>query len=165
MEVIFSPGRYSYVTSARDKGGECVLCAIRDASDDEPNLVLHRTPLNFVLINRYPYNNGHLMVVPNRHQADLPSLTAQERGDLIDLAATCESILREAYGAHGINLGMNLGESAGAGIVGHLHLHLVPRWTGDTNYMTVVGGTRVVPEEPQSTFTRLRPRFLALAKS
>jgi ATP adenylyltransferase len=161
VEVIFSPGRYAYVTSAKDAGGECVLCRIRDAGDDEANLVLFRTEKNFVLINRYPYNNGHLMIVPHRHEAALTGLSATERTDLIELAARSEAILRSAYAAHGINLGMNLGESAGAGIVGHLHLHLVPRWTGDTNYMTVIGGTRVVPEEPATTYSRLRPMFLA----
>src|SRR6185369_7260350 len=143
---LFSPGRYEYVTSAREQGSGCILCQIHDAAEDEPSLVLLRTPSNFVVINRYPYNSGHLMIVPNRHRAQLYDLTPEERADLIELAGLAESVLRSAYRAQGINLGMNLGESAGAGIVGHLHLHLVPRWSGDTNYMTVVGGTRVVPE-------------------
>lgn len=159
MEVIFSPGRFSYVSSSREEGSGCILCRIRDSTDDESNLVLQRTALNYVLINRYPYNSGHLMIVPNQHQADLHSLTSEERADLIDLAGLCEKILRETYRAHGINLGMNLGESAGAGILNHLHLHLVPRWPGDTNFMSVVGATRVIPEEPQATFSRLKPLF------
>lgn len=160
MEFLFSPGRYSYVTSKKNDEG-CVLCRIRDSKEDEPNLVLMRTPSNYVLINRYPYNNGHLMIVTNRHEADLHALPAEDRSDLIELAGRAERILRDAYGAHGINLGMNLGESAGAGILGHLHLHLVPRWSGDTNFMTVIGATRVVPEEPHMTFSRLKPLFEA----
>ena len=159
MEVLFSPGRFSYVTSPRDRDGPCILCQIRDSHDDEPNLVILRTALSYVLINRYPYNSGHLMIVPNRHQADLQLLTREERGELIELSGISEGILREAYRAQGINLGMNLGESAGAGILGHLHLHMVPRWAGDTNFMTVVGATRVIPEEPQVSYAKLRPLF------
>lgn len=158
MEFLFSPGRYSYVTSKKNDD-ECVLCRIRDSQDDAANLVLLRTPSNYVLINRYPYNNGHLMIVSNRHCADLSSLSIDERADLIELAGRAEKILRETYRAHGINMGMNLGESAGAGILGHLHLHLVPRWSGDTNFMTVVGATRVVPEELDVTYSRLKPLF------
>ena len=159
MRVLFSPGRYAYVTSAREQGSGCILCAIRDAKEDEPNLVIHRTALSFVVINKYPYNSGHLMIVPNRHQGDLHELTPAERAEIIELAGRAEKVLREAYRAQGINLGMNLGESAGAGIVGHLHLHLVPRWSGDTNFMSVVGATRVIPEDPSTTFERLKPLF------
>lgn len=159
MEVIFSPERYAYVTSTKGEGDGCILCRIRDAGEDETNLVLHRTPLNYVLINRYPYNNGHLMIVSNRHEGDLHRLTPEERADMIELAGRAEEILSEAYRAHGINMGINLGEAAGAGVLGHLHLHIVPRWKGDTNFMTVVGGTRIVPEEPRTTFARLRPLF------
>jgi ATP adenylyltransferase len=162
VEVLFSPERYSYVTSARNQEGGCILCGIRNAKDDEANLVLLRSKLSYVLINRYPYNSGHIMIVPNCHQGDLHKLTPEERADMIELAGVGERILRETYCAQGINLGMNLGESAGAGILGHLHLHLVPRWTGDTNYMTVVGATRVVPEEPRTTFERLGPLFARL---
>ena len=162
MRVLFSPGRYAYVTSAREQGGGCILCGIRDAAEDEPNLVLHRSPLTFVLINKYPYNSGHLMIVPNRHEGDLHRLTPAERSEVIELAGHAEKVLREAYRAQGINLGMNLGESAGAGIVGHLHLHLVPRWSGDTNFMSVVGATRVIPEDPSTSFTRLKPLFAAV---
>ena len=159
MDVLFSPRRYSYVTSAKEEGDGCVLCRIREAKDDASSLVLHRATANFVLINRYPYNNGHLMIVPNRHESDFHRLQPEERAEMAELAALAERILREAYKAHGINMGMNLGEAAGAGILGHLHLHLLPRWKGDTNFMTVVGATRVVPEEPDGTFARLRPLF------
>ena len=147
------------MTSAREQGSGCILCGIRDAQDDEPSLVLHRSPLSFVVINKYPYNSGHLMIVPNRHVADLHALAPAERAELIELAGRAEKMLRDTYRAQGINLGMNLGESAGAGIVGHLHLHLVPRWSGDTNFMSVVGATRVIPEDPSTTFARLKPLF------
>ena len=147
------------MTSAREQGSGCILCGIRDAKDDEPSLVLHRSPLSFVVINKYPYNSGHLMIVPNRHLADLHALTPAERAELIELAGRAEKMLRDTYRAQGINLGMNLGESAGAGIVGHLHLHLVPRWSGDTNFMSVVGATRVIPEDPSTTYERLKPLF------
>lgn len=159
MEILFSPWRHAYVTSAKEEGEKCVLCAILESRDDEANLVLHRTALNYVLINRYPYNSGHLMIVPNRHAAHLHTLTAAERSDLIELAGASERILSEAYRAQGINLGINVGVPAGAGIEGHLHLHLVPRWAGDTNFMSVVGQTRVIPEEVGATYTRLRPLF------
>jgi len=159
VRVLFSPGRYAYVTSAREQGSGCILCGIRDAKDDEPSLVLYRSPLSFVVINKYPYNSGHLMIVPNRHVADLHALAPAERAELIELAGRAEKMLRDTYRAQGINLGMNLGESAGAGIVGHLHLHLVPRWSGDTNFMSVVGATRVIPEDPSTTYERLKPLF------
>ena len=147
------------MTSAREQGSGCILCGIRDAKDDEPSLVLYRSPLSFVVINKYPYNSGHLMIVPNRHVADLHALAPAERAELIELAGRAEKMLRDTYRAQGINLGMNLGESAGAGIVGHLHLHLVPRWSGDTNFMSVVGATRVIPEDPSTTYERLKPLF------
>jgi len=161
VRVLFSPGRYAYVTSAREQGAGCILCTIRDAKEDEPNLVLHRSPLCFVVINKYPYNSGHLMIVPNRHEGELHALSCEERCDIIELAGRAEKLLRGAYRPQGINLGMNLGESAGAGIVGHVHLHLVPRWSGDTNFMSVVGATRVIPEDPSTTYERLKPLFEA----
>ena len=155
MEVLFSPERYAYVTSAKGEGNGCTLCRIRDAGEDEPNLVLFRSALCYVLINRYPYNNGHLMIVPNRHLAELSLLLAEERADLIELAGRSERILLDAYRAQGLNLGMNLGEAAGAGILGHLHLHLVPRWKGDTNYMSVLSDTRVIVQSLDALYDRL----------
>jgi ATP adenylyltransferase len=159
VEILFSPWRHAYVTSAKDEGGRCILCRISESQRDEENLVLHRTASSFALVNRFPYNSGHLMVVPFRHASGLVDLTALERADLVEVAAGAEGILRDVYGAQGINLGINLGASAGAGIDGHLHLHLVPRWTGDTNFMSVVGETRVLPEGVGETWSRLAPFF------
>lgn len=126
-------------------------------------LTLHQGDRCFVILNKYPYSNGHLMVVPTRHVGTLSDATAAELTELIALTRTAEIVLTEAYEPHGLNVGMNLGKSAGAGVLDHLHVHVVPRWNGDTNFMTVTAETRVVPEEPALTVERLRPLFEQLA--
>jgi ATP adenylyltransferase len=126
-------------------------------------LTLYRGERCFVILNKYPYSNGHLMVVPTRHVGTLSDATAAELTELITLTRTAEIVLTEAYQPHGLNVGMNLGKPAGAGVLGHLHVHVVPRWNGDTNFMTVTAETRVVPEEPSRTVERLRPLFEQLA--
>ena len=141
----------------------CIFCdGGPESSRDE--LVLVRTPLAYVVLNLFPYNNGHLMVVPNRHVASLASSTPGELSDLMRLTRHAEIALAEAYTPQGINVGINLGRPAGAGVVDHLHVHLVPRWTGDTSFMSVVGNTRVLPEELSQTAARLRPIFERLAQ-
>ena len=159
MERLWSPWRLAYVTGAVDgKSDRCIFCdAGPESSRDD--LVLARTPLSYVVLNLYPYNNGHLMVVPNRHVASLASSTPEELSDLMRLTRHAEMALTEAYTPQGINVGINLGRPAGAGIVDHLHVHLVPRWTGDTSFISVVGNTRVLPEELMQTAARLRPIF------
>ena len=142
----------------------CVFCDAL-ANGDEDSLIVFRAPLSFIILNKYPYNNGHLMVVPNRHIALLSEATAAELAELIALAARAEVAIREAYAPHGMNLGINLGKPAGAGILDHLHMHVVPRWNGDTNFMTVVGETRVLPEDLLVTAARLRPIFTRLAST
>lgn len=148
-------------------GGACVFCAALagagETASPDASPIVARAETCFVIVNLYPYNNGHLMVVPNRHIASLAEATASELGDLMTLAQRAEIALREAYRPHGLNVGINLGRPAGAGIPGHLHLHVVPRWDGDTNFMTVVGSTRVVPETPPRTRERLAPIFERLA--
>ena len=136
-----------------------------NALDDEAAapLILFRGTSCFVILNLFPYNNGHLMVVPNRHLASLAETTPAERGEMIELTRIAELALGEAYAPHGMNMGINLGKPAGAGVPGHLHMHVVPRWNGDTNFMTVVGQTRVLPEELPVTATRLRAIFERLA--
>jgi ATP adenylyltransferase len=153
----------AYVTGAVDgSSDQCIFCnAGSESSRDD--LVLARTTLAYVVLNLFPYNNGHLMVVPNRHVASLASSTTEELADLMRLTRHAEIALNEAYTPQGINVGINLGRPAGAGVVDHLHVHLVPRWTGDTSFMSVVGNTRVLPEELTQTAVRLRPIFERLA--
>ena len=133
------------------------------ADDDASPLILFRGNACFVILNLFPYNNGHLLIVPNRHVASLNDATAEERSELIDLTRRAEVALTEAYAPHGMNMGINLGNPAGAGVPGHLHMHVVPRWSGDTNFMTVVGQTRVLPEELPATAEKLRPIFERLS--
>jgi ATP adenylyltransferase len=139
-----------------------VFCDAQVESPAEP-LVLYRGATCFVILNLYPYNNGHLMVVPNRHVATLADSTPAELSELMVLTRRAEIALTEAYRPQGLNVGMNLGRPAGAGVVDHLHVHLVPRWTGDTNFMSVVGEVRVLPEDLDQTAARLRPIFERLA--
>jgi ATP adenylyltransferase len=160
MERLWSPWRLAYVTGSREPEGRCIFCAagaLEDSPDDA--LVVARGRATFVILNRYPYNNGHLMVVPCRHVATLAATTLDERAELIEFTRRSEVALADAYRADGINVGMNLGRSAGAGIADHLHVHVVPRWSGDTNFMTVVGETRVLPEDLATTAARLRAIF------
>jgi ATP adenylyltransferase len=134
---------------------ECIFCDHLAKGDE----VLYRGQTAFVLLNAFPYNTGHLMVAPQRHAGELGDLDEPERHELMDLATESVRIVREAMGAHGFNVGMNLGSVAGAGIPGHLHVHVVPRWGGDTNFMTTVGGTKVLPEMLADTAAKLRPLF------
>jgi len=157
MDHLWSPWRLAYITGASGGDVGCVFCnTSRPGGDD---LILARGRVCYVILNLYPYNNGHLMVVPNRHVGTLASLTAEEQAELMRLTRRAEIALTEAYRPQGLNVGMNLGRPAGAGILDHLHVHLVPRWNGDTNFMSVVGHTRVLPEELAQTASRLRPIF------
>ncbi len=155
MEKLFSPWRLRYVASARPDDG-CVFCRASKNRKDRENLVLYRGRTHFVILNKYPYNNAHLMIVPYEHRATLRKVPGKSLEEMMLLVAKCEAALRSVYRPSGINLGMNLGRSAGAGIAGHYHMHLVPRWDGDTNFMTVVHGTRVIPEALSVTYRRLR---------
>jgi ATP adenylyltransferase len=138
---------------------ECLFCAVRASADDDKNRVLHRGKHHFVIVNAYPYSNGHVMIVCNRHVEHFNDLTREESVELAELLCRCEKALMDVYSPGGINMGANLGKSAGAGIVGHLHVHLVPRWHGDTNFMTAVGETRVISEDLLETFRKLKSRF------
>ena len=162
MDRLWSPWRLQYVTAASDARG-CVFCEAV-AADETASLVVHRGRGCYVILNLFPYNSGHLMVVPNRHVATLSSATREERCEMMDLTQLAERALTEAYKPQGLNVGMNLGRSAGAGIVDHIHVHIVPRWSGDTNFMTVVGEVRVLPEDISQTAERLRAAFARLAQ-
>jgi ATP adenylyltransferase len=148
--------------TARDTG--CIFCDAAGDALDSPSssLVLARGRAAYVILNLYPYNNGHLMVVPNRHIGSLAEATPDELHELIRLTRDAELALNEAYSPQGINVGINLGRPAGAGILDHVHIHLVPRWNGDTNFMSVIGQTRVLPEDMGETARRLRPIFARL---
>jgi ATP adenylyltransferase len=162
MDKLFSPWRLRYIRPAgrmRDRG--CVFCRVVRRGKDRANLVLLRGRRNYVILNKYPYNNGHMMIVPFAHLPSLMGAPVETLNEMTALAVLCETALRTAYRPTGINLGMNLGRSAGAGIEGHFHLHIVPRWDGDTNFMSVVHGTRVIPESLQATYRRLRPLLLS----
>lgn len=141
---------------------DCVFC-VAQSTDSGRALIVHSGPLAYVILNLYPYNSGHLMVVPHRHVATLALLTRDELNEMALLAQLSERVLTEAFQPQGINVGMNLGRPAGAGIVDHLHIHLVPRWAGDTNFMTVVGEVRVLPQELPRTAELLRPLFQNLS--
>jgi ATP adenylyltransferase len=148
----------AYVTTA-DRTPGCVLCRARDGEDGADRLIVHATDLTFVVMNLFPYNGGHVMVAPRRHVGSLGEARLEELGEMMALVRRLEAVFQEAYRPDGINVGMNLGRPAGAGVADHIHMHVVPRWTGDTNFMTVVSGTRVIPEEQAQACLRLRPYF------
>jgi ATP adenylyltransferase len=153
MERLWAPWRLEYVQGTGSSG--CIFC-LGDASDDEARLVLHRGQHCFIIMNRFPYSNGHLMVAPLRHVADPGLLDAAEVAELHRLTTLCREILREVCKAQGFNIGMNLGAVAGAGVTDHLHQHIVPRWAGDTNFMPVFADVRVIPQHLEATCRQLR---------
>ncbi len=158
-ERLWAPWRYAYISAPEPE--ECVLCTIPGDTGrtDEEKLIVARFELTYVLMNLYPYNTGHLMVVPYDHQAQIGDLDDVALAEIMRVAGICTEILGEALRAQGFNLGFNLGRAAGAGIVDHLHLHVVPRWVGDTNFMPVLGDTKVLSEDLTATYARLRPVF------
>jgi ATP adenylyltransferase len=158
VERLFTPWRLAYVTSHEETAG-CVLCRAGDLKDGADRLVVTRGERCFVVMNLYPYTGGHVMVAPKRHLGSLGEASPEELAELMGLARRLEQAFREEYRPDGINLGMNLGRAAGAGIADHIHMHVVPRWNGDTNFMTVVADTRVIPEDPAQACLRLRPYF------
>ncbi len=147
-----------YVSKADDVDG-CIFCAALDGKDDELTHVIHRADDAFVLLNAFPYNTGHVMVAPTRHLAELNELSADERTSLMDLVVETTDVIRDAMKPEGFNVGINLGRVAGAGIPGHVHVHVVPRWGGDTNFMPVTAQTKVLPEMLADTAAKLRPGF------
>ncbi|HVA94044.1 MAG TPA: HIT domain-containing protein [Candidatus Dormibacteraeota bacterium] len=155
MDYLWTPWRYRYVAEAKNAAG-CVFCNAPAANRDEDMLILSRGVKNFIILNRYPYTSGHVMIVPYAHSADFAALDTATTAEMMFLAQRVQAALDETYHPDGFNLGMNLGRSAGAGIADHLHLHLLPRWTGDTNFMTTVSETRLEPEDLSATYAKLR---------
>jgi ATP adenylyltransferase len=159
MEHLWSPWRMAYIQGNKDDDADegCIFCAIRDGAEDDR--VLYRSSLGYVVLNKFPYNPGHVVVVPDRHVGDLEDLTDDEHADLQALLVRAERALKASGEPHGFNIGLNLGAVAGAGIPEHLHWHLIPRWSGDANFMPLVGQTRVLPELLADTHARLLPFF------
>ena len=155
MDYLWTPWRYQYETKGELPSG-CVFCTAASGGDDRANLIVHRASHNFVILNRFPYTNGHVMVVPFQHVSTLEDLAEEALLEMMRLARECEKHLRAAYRPDGLNMGINLGRSAGAGIADHIHMHVLPRWVGDTNFMTVTGETRVLPEDLVVTWEKLR---------
>jgi len=154
MKHLWSPWRMSYILDHKSELG-CVFCQALDQTDSLENLIVHRGKLSYVILNRYPYTSGHLMVVPFEHCATLEGLDHKIRTEMMELISRCVEILTTEYQAQGFNIGANLGGAAGAGIPQHLHFHIVPRWQGDTNYMSAIGNTRVVPEALEESYRRI----------
>ena len=158
MDHLWSPWRYKYIASA-DRGEGCVFCRIDKEHKDEANYVVHRARLNFLILNLFPYTSGHLMIVPYEHSASLADVDETTTTEMIQLAKSAQTALQSEYRPDGFNIGMNLGVSAGAGVADHLHMHVVPRWTGDANYVSILGETRVLPEDLATTCARLKKHF------
>lgn len=160
MDYLWSPWRFRYVSQASNSSG-CLFCekAAADISHDREQLVLYRAQFNFVLLNLFPYTTGHTMIAPYAHAANLDEIEAKVLAEMMELAQMVQSALKASYKPEGYNLGINLGKCAGAGVADHLHLHVLPRWAGDSNFMTVVSETRVLPEDLLTTYDKLADAF------
>lgn len=159
MDRLWTPWRYQYIVQAGREGSGCVLCSLQETDDDARAFLLYRGSACFVVLNLYPYTTGHLMVVTRRHIPLLADATREELHEMIELGQRAQSALASAYHPEGYNLGVNLGGCAGAGVAGHLHMHVLPRWTGDANFMSVIGETRVMPESLEQSYRKLLPFF------
>jgi len=155
MDYLWSPWRYRYVSSAAPDD-RCLFCRIAEEAKDRENYVLLRAEHNFVLLNLFPYTTGHLMIAPYAHVATLEGADPEALAEMMSLARRMEAALRSIYRPEGLNLGLNIGRSAGAGVADHIHLHMLPRWPGDVNFMTAIGETRVLPEDLETTYERLK---------
>lgn len=154
MKTLWAPWRMDYILS--DKSVACIFCEKLKEDRDAENLILHRGTHHFIIMNAYPYNNGHMMVVPRRHTSNLTDWSPEERAEFLELADLGVETLKRTMNPDGFNIGINMGECAGAGIASHIHLHIVPRWSGDCNFMPVFADTRVIPEHIQATYEKLR---------
>ena len=159
-EAIWAPWRAGFVLSEKEKG--CIFCNRLKMKDSVENLIVYRGSMNFVILNKFPYNSGHTMIVPNRHLAHLEELTPEEAIEFFELTRKTVTVIKEVLKPHSLNIGMNLGETSGAGIPDHLHLHAVPRWQGDTNFMPVIGKTKVISVPLEPIYEALREGFAKL---
>ena len=159
MDRLWTPWRMRYILNSVKKQTGCILCEEAKKNDDRKNYILYRGRHSFVIMNLYPYNNGHLLIVPNTHESDIDKLPTDELADLMKVTQVSVNILKQAMKPEGFNIGINIGKSAGAGIPEHLHIQIVPRWSGDTSYLTVFDETRVMPQLLEGTYAQLRPYF------
>ncbi len=158
MQTLFTPWRFEYISMSNEDEG-CFFCHAAELQRDSETLVVWRGEFHFVILNRYPYTNGHLMVAPVAHMADPQEASPPAQGEFWPMVLRCQAVLNSVYSPNGFNMGLNLGSAAGAGVPSHYHFHIVPRWRGDTNFMSVLGGVRLVPEEPAQVAEKLRPLF------
>jgi ATP adenylyltransferase len=158
MDYLFTPWRYAYITTA-DKAPECVFCAQAREKDDAKALIVHRGEHCFVILNAFPYTSGHVMIAPYEHLDQLQKLSSPAAQEMMVLMQKLEGILRQLYHPDGLNMGMNLGKAAGAGVAGHIHMHVLPRWVADANFVSVIGETRILPEALATTYQRIRSKF------
>lgn len=158
MKRIFTPWRMKYLNSEKKEDG-CIFCVVIEQKDDSNNLIIHRGERSFVILNRYPYTSGHLMVIPYQHSETLSDLGTETRNEMMELVNKASEVVKEVYKPEGFNIGINMGSAAGAGIADHIHIHVVPRWIGDTNFIPVVGDTRLIPEELDTTYKRIKSEW------
>lgn len=163
MDYVWSPWRMEYIQRTHKKDEACVFCIVQTAQDGPDNLIVHRGQQAYVILNRYPYTSGHVMVVPNAHQPNLDKLEREVRSEVMELTTLSVQVIQSVYKPQGFNIGINIGVAAGAGILDHIHLHVVPRWHGDTNFMSTFGMTRVLPETLEDTFGRIKRAWEKLA--
>jgi ATP adenylyltransferase len=162
MDYLWTPWRYQYMAEVTSgKQPACIFCDALERNKDEETLIVYRGKKNFIILNRFPYTSGHVMIVPYAHLAELKLCDGEGLEEMMELAQRMETVYRANYKPDGMNLGMNLGRAAGAGVTGHLHLHALPRWVGDSNFMTVTGETRVQPEELKTTYARVKKALQA----
>lgn len=159
MNHLWSPWRMTYIENSKKESG-CVFCNAQAQADSAENLIAFRGENAYVILNRFPYTSGHLMVIPFAHVSNLENLDPETRAEMMELTSQCTTVLRKTYRTESFNMGVNIGEAAGAGVLGHVHIHIVPRWAGDTNFMSTTGETRVLPESLEDTYRRVREGFL-----
>ena len=159
MKIIWAPWRMRFILDSKKEQSGCILCNLIEKKDGIENLVLSRSAESYIVINKYPYNTGHLMVVPNEHESDFTKLSIATMASIGAQSQKAVSVLNQAYKPAGFNIGVNLGEAAGAGIPKHVHYHIVPRWVGDANFMPIIGQTKVLPETVDDTYRKLKPYF------
>ena len=158
MDYLFTPWRYAYIAGA-DRATDCLFCELTKTGDDAARYIVHRAEHCLVMLNAFPYTNGHLMIAPYQHVDSLAKLPEPAAREMMSLTQRLESALRDIYRPDGLNIGMNIGKAAGAGVAGHIHMHILPRWVADSNFMTTIGEARVLPESLDQTYAKIKAKF------